>query len=69
MNREEYKGSIYAIFRRPIVAIVGDVDDWAVYLGEEGWSVVKTIEYGDKLPEELAAYLFPKWAEQYTYRK
>lgn len=69
-NREEYEGKLIATLRKPIIAIVGDIGtDWAAYMGEEGWSMIRTIEYGNKLPQEVAEFLFPEWAETHTYRK
>jgi hypothetical protein len=56
------------------VATVGAVGDWSAYVDAvPGKSHEKEAEEvagtGDKLPEDLAKFLFPDLAEQYQWRE
>lgn len=49
------------------VAVRGYYDDWAAYY-ETPWTPFgRVAEYGDKLPEEAAAQLFPEWAKRLSW--
>jgi len=55
-----------------VVAVEGQVADWAAYIGavpgqdhEKEWREVK--DYGSKLPKEVAEVLFPNFRDL-TYR-
>ncbi len=53
-----------------VVAIVGEVNDWAAYhetpqTGSDKYSV---LTIGDKLSQEVASLIFPEWAKKYEWR-
>ncbi len=53
-----------------VVAAKGNYDDWAAYF-ETPWTpfgAALVAEYGNKLPEEAAAQLFPDWAKGLKWR-
>ncbi len=50
-----------------VVAVEGYHDDWAAYF-ETPWTGLPVAEYGNKLPEEVAAALFPEWAKRLKWR-
>jgi hypothetical protein len=53
-----------------VVAVQGYYDDWAAYYETPWWpgSRPHVAEYGNKLPEEAAAELFPEWAKLLKWR-
>lgn len=60
-----------------VVAVEGSADDWAAYFSTPSFRklVVNpafertvTAMYGVKLPEHVAAALFPDWAKKYKWR-
>lgn len=54
-----------------VVAVEGDYDDWTAYF-ETPWTPfgrTHVAEFGNKLPEEAAAELFPEWAERLKWRR
>lgn len=61
-----YQGcSLETVIR--VVAVEGYYGDWAAYY-ETPWMVISPAEFGNKLPEEAAAQLFPKWAKRLKWR-
>lgn len=42
-----------------VVAVKGGVDDWAAYVGPEGWIAERVQTHGEKLPVDVAANVFP----------
>ena len=44
-----------------IVAVVGQICDWAAYRGQPGWGLAKAKSNGDKISEQLARELFPEF--------
>lgn len=56
-----------------VVAVEGDVGDWAAYIGAvPGNNHFKEIEivasHGTKLDKEIAELIFPNWAKSYRWR-
>jgi hypothetical protein len=45
--------------RLRVVAVRGDVDDWAAYAGPASWPEQQVREHGNKLLQEDAARIFP----------
>jgi len=53
-----------------VVAVEGYYDDWAAYFETPytPFGSSQVAEYGNKLPEEAAAQLFPEWAKRLKWR-
>lgn len=49
-----------------VVAVEGEVNDWAAYIGSGNEEKVKT--RGTKLPYDVAKVLFPDWDERLAWR-
>jgi hypothetical protein len=48
-------------FYNRYVAVEGEVDDWACYVGARTDSIEHVKDYGDKISEEEARELFPEF--------
>ena len=51
-----------------IVAVVGQVGDWAAYVGPTDWTDEQVADRGDKLSRATAEAFFPDLAARLTYR-
>ena len=51
-----------------VVAVAGDYGDWSAYFETPG-SGERVKELGSKLPERVAADLFPEWAMTLKWRR
>lgn len=53
-----------------VVAVRGQYGDWAAYF-ETPWTPfgsARVADYGNKLPETVAAEIFPEWAKELKWR-
>lgn len=51
-----------------VVAVEGFAGDWTAYYETPTMPFHNVADYGDKLPPDAAARLFPEWATQYRWR-
>jgi len=56
-----------------VVAVEGKIKDWAAYIGAvEGKNHMKEMDevakHGTKIPKEIARLLFPRFANDFTWR-
>ena len=47
---------------RKVVAVAGQVRDWAAYVGPGDWSDDHVAKHGDKISKADARRLFPAWS-------
>ncbi len=50
-----------------VMAVAGRYGDWAAYF-ESPQFMGRIREYGSKMPEQVAADLFPEWAKRLKWR-
>lgn len=51
-----------------VVAVEGNNNDWAAYSGPVDWTIEKVVANGNKIPQAVAAYFFPKWNANLQWR-
>ena len=60
MSKQKMIASITKYYNR-YVAVEGEVEDWACYVGSRTQDVKTIAAYGDKISEEEAKELFPEF--------
>jgi hypothetical protein len=51
-----------------VAAVTGKHDDWAAYYQTPWCGAAQVADFGNKLPEEAAAQIFPDWAKRLKWR-
>ena len=51
-----------------MVAVEGGNDDWTVYCGPADWEDERVASNGNKMPQEVGAYFFPRWNYRLNWR-
>jgi hypothetical protein len=52
-----------------VVACEGSYDEWAAYFQTPDTPFGNVADYGNKLPEKVAAEIFPDWAKKFKWRR
>jgi hypothetical protein len=50
--------AVHAMAGVKIIAVIGDIKDWAAYKGLTNWSDERVAAEGDKIPQDAAELLF-----------
>ena len=55
------------VCEEPMLAVlhVDDTGEWAVYVGKETDGVEYVHKHGEKVPADMARFLFPNWTGHY----